>query len=94
MNFTTNLPKSYPYVTYVVASAMRTHPMEDNENTEFRMHAVIPYYGGKNFCQKNQYILCHVRSVSQKHPTQQLDLSSCFVDGYTDFYRLLVFLHN
>jgi hypothetical protein len=48
MNFTTHLPKSHPYVTYVVASAMRTHPIEEKENTEFRMHAVIPYCGGHN----------------------------------------------
>lgn len=43
MNFTTDLPKRRPHVTYVVASAMRAHLVEENENAEFRMHAVIPY---------------------------------------------------
>ena len=28
MNFTTDLPKKHPYVTYVVASAMRAHLIE------------------------------------------------------------------
>ena len=48
MNFTTDLPKRKPYVTYVVASAMRAHLIEESENAEFRMHAVIPYCQGKN----------------------------------------------
>ena len=43
MNFTTDLPKRRPQVTYVVASAMRAHLIDENENAEFRMHAVIPY---------------------------------------------------
>lgn len=30
------------------------------------MHAVIPYYQGKNANENNEYILCHVRSVDQK----------------------------
>ena len=30
MNFTTDLPKRSPYVTYVVASAMRAHIVEEN----------------------------------------------------------------
>jgi hypothetical protein len=29
MNFTTDLPKQKPHVTYVVASAMKSHHIED-----------------------------------------------------------------
>lgn len=43
MNFTTNLPKKHPQVTYVVASAMRAHPIDDSDDAEYRMHAVIPF---------------------------------------------------
>ena len=63
MNFTTDLPKKHPYVTYVVASAMRAHLIEEGEHAEFRMHAVIPYCDGHNSSEYNEYILCHVRSV-------------------------------
>ena len=53
MNFTTDLPKRKPYVTYVVASAMRAHLIEESENAEFRMHAVIPYCDGRNSSEDN-----------------------------------------
>ena len=44
MNFTTNLPKKQPYVTYVVASAMKANIMDNEaELPDYRMHAVIPY---------------------------------------------------
>lgn len=66
MNFTTDLPKRKPQVTYVVASAMRAHLIDENENAEFRMHAVIPYCDGKNSSENNEYILCHIRAVDHK----------------------------
>lgn len=44
---------------------MRAHLIDEGENAEFRMHAVIRYCGG-NASDKNEYILCHVRSVDQK----------------------------
>jgi len=94
MNFTTDLPKRSPYVTYVVASAMRAHIVEENENAEFRMHAVIPYCEGKNACESNEYILCHVRSVEQKRDIQDSEYKTCFVEEHVDFYRLFAFLHN
>jgi hypothetical protein len=53
MNFTTDLPKRKPFVTYVVASAMRANMIEESENAEFRMHAVIPYCEGKNASDNN-----------------------------------------
>lgn len=94
MNFTTDLPKRRPYVTYVVASAMRAHLIEENENAEFRMHAVIPYCEGRNASEGNEFILCHVRSVDHKRDIQDWDYRSCFVEQHVDFYRLFAFLHN
>ena len=47
MNFTTDLPKKKPYVTYVVASAMKSSILESDEEIDlpdYRMHAVIPYH--------------------------------------------------
>ena len=44
MNFTTDLPKKRPYVTYIVASAVKCEkffPNAKNEGPSFRMHAVI-----------------------------------------------------
>ncbi len=44
MNFTTDLPKKRPYVTYIVASAVKCEkffPECKNEGPSFRMHAVI-----------------------------------------------------
>ena len=44
MNFTTDLPKSRPYVTYIVASAVKCEkffPNSRNEGPSYRMHAVI-----------------------------------------------------
>lgn len=94
MNFTTDLPKRKPHVTYVVASAMRAHLVEENENAEFRMHAVIPYCEGKNASETNEYILCHVRSVDQKKDLTDTSLRSCYVETQIDFYRLFACLHN
>jgi len=44
MNFTTDLPKKRPYVTYIVASAVkceRFFPKSKDEGPLYRMHAVI-----------------------------------------------------
>ena len=44
MNFTTDLPKRRPYVTYIVASAVKCEkffPNSRNEGPSYRMHAVI-----------------------------------------------------
>jgi hypothetical protein len=44
MNFTTDLPKKNPYVTYIVASAVKCEKFFPNaklEGPSFRMHAVI-----------------------------------------------------
>lgn len=44
MNFTTDLPKNQPLVTYIVASAVRCEkyfPESQGEGPCFRMHAVI-----------------------------------------------------
>ena len=46
MNFTTDLPKKQPLVTYIVASAVKCEkffPNSKNEGPCFRMHAVMLY---------------------------------------------------
>ena len=50
MNFTTDLPKKHPLVTYIVASAVKCEkffPNSKNEGPSFRMHAVILNKEGK-----------------------------------------------
>jgi hypothetical protein len=44
MNFTTELPKRDPVVSYIVASAVKCEkffPESANEGPAFRMHAVV-----------------------------------------------------
>lgn len=52
MNFTTDLPKRNPLVSYIVASAMRCEKFfpgsEKNSGPVFRMHAVILKSGSPN----------------------------------------------
>ena len=43
MNFSTDLPKKKPRVTYIVASTTSLNQINENEEKLFRMHAVIPY---------------------------------------------------
>ena len=50
MNFTTDLPKKDPIVSYIVASAVKCEkffPNSANEGPVFRMHAVIIKKPGK-----------------------------------------------
>ena len=44
MNFTTDLPKKNPKVTYIVASTTHNSKINENEHKIFRMHAVLPYH--------------------------------------------------
>jgi hypothetical protein len=85
MNFTTDLPKKLPVVSYIVASAIRCtkqFPESAKEGPVFRMHAVIlksklpakNYKGtgtGKWTQEQNAavYILCHVRKVMPTEAT-------------------------
>ena len=60
MNFTTDLPKKNPVVSYIVASAIRCEryfPNSNNLGPIFRMHAVILY-------DDPRYVLCHVRKIN------------------------------
>lgn len=60
MNFTTDLPKKNPVVSYIVASAIRCEryfPNSNNLGPIFRMHAVILY-------DNPRYVLCHVRKIN------------------------------
>jgi hypothetical protein len=85
MNFTTDLPKRDPVVSYIVASAVKCEkffPGSAKDGPCFRMHAVIlkrrknAVFDG---CQVNQkcysYILCHVRKVSFKKGKNDVDVS-------------------
>ena len=59
MNFTTDLPKKNPLVTYIVASAVKCEkffPNSKNEGPSFRMHAVILSKNGAQSKRNNQKI--------------------------------------
>lgn len=65
MNFTTELPKRNPVVTYIVASAIkceRFFPGCGQEGPAFRMHAVVT-----SEAQASSYILCHIRKIAPPH---------------------------
>mmetsp|Transcript_33422 Transcript_33422/g.58575 ORF Transcript_33422/g.58575 Transcript_33422/m.58575 type:complete len:221 (+) Transcript_33422:1150-1812(+) len=65
MNFTTELPKRNPVVTYIVASAIkceRFFPGCGAEGPAFRMHAVVTCQP-----QATAYILCHIRKIAPPH---------------------------
>ncbi len=79
MNFTTDLPKKKPYVTYIVASAVKCQkffPNSKNEGPAFRMHAVILSKkfllnkngnSQENNSDKSDYILCHIRKIDRNY---------------------------
>lgn len=73
MNFTTELPKRDPLVSYIVASAVKCEKFFPGCNTDgpaFRMHAVILTQGTHKFGQfetpadSYNFVLCHVRKVN------------------------------
>ena len=73
MNFTTDLPKRDPLVSYIVASAVKCEkffPGCGNEGPAYRMHAVVlatdsPSVGRLNLSGDSEtHILCHVRKVT------------------------------
>jgi len=62
MNFTTELPKRNPIVSYIVASAVkceRFFPNTAAEGPAYRMHAVV-----LSEPKANSYILCHIRKLA------------------------------
>ena len=62
MNFTTELPKRKPLVSYIVASAVkceRFFPNAHKEGPAFRMHAVILVKPPAK-----SYVLCHIRKLA------------------------------
>ena len=73
MNFTTDLPKRNPLVSYIVASAVRCaklFPAEANKTGPpvYRMHAVILKVASnpqadETTPRRQLYICCHVRRV-------------------------------
>lgn len=77
MNFTTDLPKRNPLVSYIVASAVRCEkffPASNKPGPVYRMHAVIlkengiklpinPQEDGENRQRFELFICCHLRRV-------------------------------
>ena len=66
MNFTTDLPKRNPLVSYIVASAVRCAKLFPETVSKagppvYRMHAVISKV--QSIPQRQLYICCHVRRV-------------------------------
>lgn len=75
MNFTTELPKRDPLVSYIVASAVKCEkffPGGSKEGPTYRMHAVVLMPNSNTLKRfglpKKSYnrILCHVRKVQPK----------------------------
>ena len=75
MNFTTELPKRDPVVSYIVASAVKCEkffPGSKNEGPVFRMHAVMLAPGSNALAgfdlpdSASCHILCHVRRVDKR----------------------------
>lgn len=78
MNFTTDLPKKNPYVTYIVASAVKSErffPESKGEGPSFRMHAVILHTSRTDstnqFAKANSFILCHIRKIDSSYKSGQ-----------------------
>jgi len=73
MNFTTELPKRKPLVSYIVASAVkceRFFPNAHKEGPAFRMHAVILVKPSAK-----SYVLCHVRKLASSEETPPVSLA-------------------
>jgi len=69
MNFTTDLPKRQPIVTYIVASALKCEKFfpAQLEGPIYRMHAVVLIKP-----QSESFVLCHVRRLSDEEPLSPL----------------------
>ena len=77
MNFTTELPKRDPVVSYIVASAVKCEkffPGSKNEGPVYRMHAVMLADNASSLQgfdlpeSAHGHILCHVRRVEKRKP--------------------------
>jgi len=101
MNFTTDLPKRDPLVSYIVASAVKCEkffPAPLCDTPAFWMHAVILVPSVKQFgdfkvpSDTRGYILCHVWKVSQKkldYPMAGLSVRTrrAFTEDLTAFQK-------
>jgi len=83
MNFTTELPKWDPLVSYIVASAVKCEkffPGAHIDGPAFRMHAVIltpgPHTFGNFWVPEESYnfVLCHVRRVNSNRDSMNMPL--------------------
>ena len=81
MNFTTDLPKKNPLVSYIVASAMRCEKFFPTKKQQggglpvFRMHAVILITPGKNSrngkAEKNKAAAAAASAAGNAAPSNQ-----------------------
>lgn len=84
MNFSTDLPKSKPLVTYIVASTMKSADVFPDNSKDlpcFRMHAVVLKFKGTLFKHGIEsqmklnngkgLILCHLRKID---PTENISM--------------------
>lgn len=72
MNFTTELPKRQPLVSYIVASALKCEkyfPSLQTDGPSYRMHAVV-------LVDNPTYVLCHVRRLLDNEISPILPLRS------------------
>jgi hypothetical protein len=95
MNFTTDLPKKNPQVTYIVASTTHTHspPIDETQEKLFRMHAVVPYQR-ENLQPSQSYILCHILEIKRRRENDGLNHCVNKESNQIDMYRLFALLHN
>lgn len=78
MNFTTELPKRKPLVSYIVASAVkceRFFPNAHKEGPAFRMHAVILVKPPTK-----SYVLCHVRKLASCEEAPAVPMTPVLVE--------------
>jgi len=79
MNFTTDLPKKDPMVSYIVASAVKCEkffPESSKQGPVFRMHAVILTQNGRPSRRGGIAIDCENNRVSQRSRSNSKHLAA------------------
>jgi len=91
MNFTTDLPKSRPFVTYIVASAVKCEkffPNSKNEGPSFRMHAVILNQNGLSSYREKINKKDKDMSIASTTQTQEKEYILCHIRKIDTDYKL------
>lgn len=65
MNFSTNLPKTNPKVTYIVASTTNSSLINESEEPLFRMHVVTLHDEAPR--RECGYVLCHILEIKKRN---------------------------